>query len=63
VDTEPLILQEMIHHGAPRRHKLAVHVVSMAEGGAGLEPNVQHGASEDEVIDGLVPPPPCKEVS
>ncbi|XP_033611294.1 insulin-degrading enzyme [Cryptotermes secundus] len=52
--------RELIHHSAPRRHKLAVHVVSMAEGGAGLEGNV-HVASENEVIDGLVPPPPCKE--
>jgi hypothetical protein len=35
----------------------------MAEGGAGLEGNAQYVASEDELIDGLVPPPPCKEVS
>jgi hypothetical protein len=62
-NVKDLIFQELIHHKAPRRHKLAVHVVSMAEGGAGLETNIQHAASDGEVIDGLVPPPPYKEVS
>jgi hypothetical protein len=57
------MLQELIDHKAPCRHKLAVHVVSMAEGGAGLGTSVQHAASDGEVIDGLVPPPSCKEVS
>lgn len=56
-------LQELIHHKAPRRHKLAVHVVSMAEGGAGLDPNVQDAPLDIETIDDLVPPPPTKEVS
>lgn len=56
-------MQELIHYEAPRRHKLAVHVVSMAEGGAGLETSVHRAASDGEVIDGLVPSPACKEVS
>jgi hypothetical protein len=57
------ILQELIHHKAPRRHKLAVHVVSVAEGGAGLDPNVQDAPLDTEMTDELVPPPPIKEVS
>nr|CAD7441027.1 unnamed protein product [Timema bartmani] len=42
---------DMIHHAAPRRHKLAVHVVSVAEGGAGIVPPVV------EELDGLMAPP------
>jgi len=57
------ILQELILHKAPRRHKLAVHVVSVAEGGAGLDPNVQGAPLDTEMTDELVPPPPIKEVS
>lgn len=53
--------KELIHHNAPRRHKLAVHVISMAEGGAGLDQNIQLSTSDGEVIDGLLPPPPYKE--
>ncbi|XP_069679683.1 insulin-degrading enzyme isoform X2 [Periplaneta americana] len=53
--------KDLIYHGAPRRHKLAVHVVSFAEGGAGLESNIIPTSVGGDVIDGLVPPPPCKE--
>jgi len=53
--------RELIHHKAPRRHKLAVHVVSVAEGGAGLDSNVQDGPLDTEMTDELVPPPPIKE--
>lgn len=60
---KPFMLQELIDYRAPHRHKLAVHIVSMAEGGAGLETSVHQAASDGEVIDGLVPSPPCKEVS
>ena len=59
----PFIFQELIHHSAPCRHKLAVHVVSVAEGGAGLDPNVQDAPLDTEMTDELVPPPPIKEVS
>lgn len=30
------LLQDLISINSPRRHKLAVHVISVAEGGAGL---------------------------
>lgn len=56
-------MQELIHHKAPHRHKLAVHVVSVAEGGAGLDSNVQDAPLDTEMTDELVPPPPIKEVS
>jgi hypothetical protein len=35
----------------------------MAEGGAGLDSNVQDAALDTEMTDELVQPPPCKEVS
>jgi hypothetical protein len=35
----------------------------MAEGGAGLDPNVQDAALDTEMTDELVPPPPTKQVS
>jgi hypothetical protein len=35
----------------------------VAEGGAGLDPNVQGAPLDTEMTDELVPPPPIKEVS
>jgi hypothetical protein len=35
----------------------------MAEGGAGLDPNVHDAPLDTEMTDELVPPPPVKEVS
>lgn len=57
------MLQELIDHEAPCRHKLAVHVVPTADGVAGRGANVLHAASDGEVVDGFAPPPPGKEVS
>lgn len=53
--------RELIHNKAPRRHKLAVHVVSVAEGGAGLETNARDNALDTETTDELASPPPYKE--
>lgn len=40
--------QEVVHHSSPTRHKLSVHVVSMAEGGAGrADPNIATVAEEE----------------
>lgn len=47
--------KELIHHSSPKRHKLAVYVVSTAEGGAG---NMPRPSDPDAVIDGMLPPPP-----
>lgn len=46
--------KDLIHHSSPNRHKLAVYVVSTAEGGAG---NLPRTSNTDGVIDGLLPPP------
>lgn len=52
--------KEYICYDAPHRHKIAVHVLSTAEGGAGKDPAA---ANYKDPSDGLKPPPPCKPPS
>lgn len=48
---------DLISSRSPGRHKLAVHVVSMAEGGAGAEKNPLNSGSNSDEVEVLVPEP------
>lgn len=48
---------ELICSQSPQRHKLAIHVISMAEGGAGLENNVSSSTGNSDEIEHHVPEP------
>lgn len=48
---------ELISSQSPQRHKLAVHVVSMAEGGAGLDNNTSTTGGNNDGKEILMPEP------